>query len=190
MSRRLLLVLTGVLTMLLPALAASAADPLAKAETSAREFAIECRIVDASSGKKQFQACPKVTLFEHQPATISNLTSRPFVVAVKPTGNDAVEPIIEVLDEGWTIDVRCHANNHGKYTLDLTIAESQIADVVEAAINDATTVQQPRLEVTKRRHFVDAKDGERFTISLDGRPALKSRRWAELVVREHRISSK
>ncbi len=188
MSRRLRIVLASI-GLLLPAFVVLAANPSAKPEATGREFAIECRIVDATSGKQQIQTCPKVTLFEHQPATISNLTRRPFVVAVKPAASGAMEPIIEILDEGWTIDVRCHANNHAKYTLDLTIAESLIEDVQEAAINDTTTVQQPWLKVTKRRHFAAAKDGERFTVPLDDRPVGKSRRWAEVVVREHRTGS-
>jgi hypothetical protein len=179
------LVLIASCATLLATFPLRAAEPK-DADIGTRQFAIECRIVDATKGKQQIQACPKVTLFEHQPATISNLVHRPFVVAVKPAGNDAVEPIIAVLDEGWTIDLCCHANNHGKYTLDLTIAELRIEDVQVEEINDTITVQQPRMESTKRRHFVAAQDGQRFTIPLDDRPAGKSRRWAELVVAERR----
>jgi hypothetical protein len=160
------------------------ADPLPEGGDDVREFAIECRIVDATGRQEQIETCPKVTVFEHQAASIKNLTSRPFVVAVRDKGKEAAEPIIEVLDEGWTFDLCCHGNGRGKCTLDVTICELAIAGVEVAAVNAQTSVQQPRQDVTKRRHFVAAADGERLTIALDGKPAGKSRRYAELIVRE------
>ena len=168
---------------LLVASQARAAEPK-DADIGTRQFAIECRLIDASSGKRQVQACPKVTVFEHQRASIVDMVQRPFVIAASPAGGNAQQPHIVVLPEGLAIDLACHANGSGSVTLDVTIEQPKIVDVDEVQVDAQTTVQQPRVEIAKSRHFAVCKSGEPLTIALDGRKPGKSKRWAEFVVRE------
>ncbi len=171
------------------ALLAVSEAPAAEPQTPVnydRQFAIECRLIDASSGKQQVQTCPKVTLFEHQKASITDLVLRPFVIAASPVGDKASQPHIEALPEGLTIDLACHANGSGPVTLDVTIEQPKIVAVDEVKVDSNTSVQQPRVEIAKSRHFAVCKDGEPLTIALDGRKLGKSKRWAEFVVREVR----
>ena len=176
--------LLGVAVLLVASMARSAEPEASSADT--RQFAIECRLIDASSGKQIVQVCPKVTLFEHQKASISDLVLRPFVIAASPAGDNARQPHIEVLPEGVTIDLACHANGPDSVTLDVTIETPKIVAVDEIKVDERTSVQQPRVEIAKSRHFALCKDGEPLTIALDGRKSGKSKRWAEFVVRELR----
>lgn len=147
----------------------------------ARQFTIECRLVDESGAKRSVSICPRVTVFEHQRATISDQVKRPFVVAVAPRG-DAHEPIIEVLPEGWTIEVACHACGGNKATLDVTLERSQITKVDVEAFDAKTNVQRPQVALTKSRHFQTVRSGEPLTIPLDGKPLADSQLRADLVV--------
>jgi hypothetical protein len=182
MSRSLLLVATAAATLMSASLA-STAEPESKVN-EARQFAIECRLVDATSGKQQAQLCPKVTVFEHQRAAFSNLVQRPFVVAVSPTADKAQKPHIEVLPEGVTIDLACHSNGQASVTLDVTIEQSKIGDVEVIKVDDQTSIQQPRMAIAKSRHFIAAKGGAPFAIPLDNQPLEKSKRWADFVIIE------
>jgi hypothetical protein len=160
-----------------------AADPKV-ADVGTRQFAVECRIVDATSGKQQVQTCPKVTVFEHQRASMVDQVQRPFVIAASPAGDKACKPHIVVLPEGLAIDLACHANGPVSVTLDVTIEQPKIVDVDEVQVDAQTTVQQPQVVIAKSRHFAICKGGEPLTITLDGRKLGKSKRWAEFVVRE------
>jgi hypothetical protein len=177
------------IALLLSAAPLAAVEPEA-AVNDARQFHVECRITDATSGKRQVRQCPKVTLFEHQKAAISDLVLRPFVIAVSPAGDGAPKPQIEVLPEGLTIDLCCHGSEAGSVTLDVTLEESKITKVRVAKLDDKTSVQQPQVEIVKRRQFLQAESGSPFTISLDGQPAGKSKRWADFVVIELGSSAK
>jgi len=170
-------------------------SPLLGAESSSRshekrEFAIEIRLVDCTKGKEEAHSCPKVTLFEGQRATISDLVQRPFVVAASPASDNARQPCIEVVSEGLTIDMVCHANGGGSVTLDATVEQSKIEKVDVVKIDEATSVQQPHVEIAKSRHFVTTKTGERFTIPLDGRKAGESQRRAVIMIREIEVAAR
>ncbi len=181
---RLSLLLVCV-AVLLATSGARAAEPQSPVNYD-RQFAIQCRLIDASSGKQQVQACPKVTVFEHQRASIVDLVQRPFVIAASPAGGKAQQPHIVVLPEGLAIDLACHANGASSVTLDVTIEQPKIVDVDEVQVDAQTTVQQPRVEIAKCRHFAICKSGEPLTIALDGRKFGTSKRWAEFVIREVR----
>jgi hypothetical protein len=171
-----------VAVLLFPGLAP--ADETENASLGTRQFAIECRLIDASSGKQQVQVCPNVTVFEHQRASLSELVLRPFVVAVSTGGDKTQQPHVTALPEGVTIDVACHANGPGSVTLDVTIEQPKIVAVEVVQIDERTNVQQPQVKIAKTRHFAVAKSGEPLTIALDERKPGKSKRWAEFVVRE------
>lgn len=153
----------------------------ANASGDARQFCIECRVIDASGTKQAVTICPRVTVFEHNRATITDQVKRPFVVAVTPRG-DAFEPIIEVLPEGWTIDVACHASGGDRATLDITLERSQITKVDVEALDAKASVQRPQLALLKTRHFQTVRSGEPLTIPLDGKPLADSKLKADLVV--------
>lgn len=171
------------IAVLLAASLARAAEPQSPVNYD-RQFAIECRLIDASSGKQEVQACPKLTVFEHQRVSIVDMVQRPFVIAVSPAGDNAQQPQIVVLPEGLAIDLACHANGASSVTLDVTIEQPKIVDVDEVQVDAQTTVQQPRVEIAKSRHFAICKSGEPLTLALDGRKLGKSKRWAEFVIRE------
>lgn len=156
-------------------------DAAIKHADNARQFTIECRVIDESGAKRSVSLCPRVTVFEHQRATITDQVKRPFVVAVAPRG-DAFEPIIEVLPEGWTIEVACHACAGNKATLDVTLERSQITKVDVEALDAKTNVQRPQVALTKSRHFQTVRSGEPLTIPLDGKPLADSQLKVDLVV--------
>lgn len=160
-----------------------AAEPEAAKRDEPRQFAIECRIVDRSSDEAKALACPKVTVFAHKRATISELIQRPFVVAVSDT-DGGKQPVIEVLSDGWTIDLACHASGPKHVTVDLTIEEMRIVDVEVRRVDGDTNIQVPQVDHSKLRRFVTRKPGESFIVALDGKPPAESNRYAEFVVNE------
>jgi len=163
----------------LPAVSSAFAE-----ETQPRQYTVECRIVDSSSGKPLSVAAPKVVVFEHKTATITDHVQRPFVVAASPTAEGGQEPAIAVLTEGWTIELTCHASGPGHVTLDLTIEESQVVGVDVREVDDEISIQSPRVKFTKLRKFVTKRPGESFTVALDGKSKATSKRRAEFVITE------
>ena len=76
---------------------------------------------------------PKVTLFDGQIATISDITQRPFVTSITPVVGDfavAQQPVIVVLNEGTQLNVQGVVSNDKRFVrLTLVPFFSQIGDV-------------------------------------------------------------
>ncbi|MGV3484208.1 MAG: type II secretion system protein GspD, partial [Planctomycetaceae bacterium] len=76
---------------------------------------------------------PKVTLFDGQLATISDVTQRPFVTSITPVVGDfavAQQPVIVVLNEGTQLNVQAIVSDDKRFVrLTLVPFFSQIGDV-------------------------------------------------------------
>lgn len=131
-------------------------DHVSATSSSLRE--LPCRIatlqeedLTALLGKLQTDAstnlmhAPKLTIFPGQQAEINDVSKRPFVVSVKPVEEEhgtAMQPIIKVLEEGLTIDVRATLERDGRLGFDSQITFSRIGDVDTFTFQSAT-VQIP-----------------------------------------------
>lgn len=181
---RLTLVVASVVSFLATCYLSRAAEPAKATEVvvdKTRQFVVECRIIDTTCGKHQATVCPKVTIFEDKRATITDLVQRPFVIAVSDKGG-VYEPVIEVLPEGWTIEVCCHSNGNAKATLDVTLEHASIVKVDVEKLDGTTNIQRPQVALAKTRQFAAVRSGKPFTIPLDGKPLTESKRWADFVV--------
>lgn len=186
MNRSLALAVASMVAMVSPLALAESTD----GTSAKREFAMEIRLLERVAGKEQVQSLPKVTLFEGQRATISDLVQRPFVVAVSPQSDASLRPCIEVVSEGLTLDLVCHANGPDSVTLDATAEQSKIVKVDAVQIDEDTSIQQPHVKIAKSRHFVTTNTGKVFTIPLDGRKAGSSQRRAVITIREVRSATR
>ncbi len=75
---------------------------------------------------------PKLTLFNGQSVTVSDVVRRPFVTNVEIVRGDfahALQPVIDVVDDGWTIRLKAEATEDGTVELDCSLTESTIGDV-------------------------------------------------------------
>jgi len=86
---------------------------------------------------------PKVTLFNGQSATVSDLTQRPFVTSIIPVVGDfaaAHQPVVVVLNEGTTLNVQAVVSNDRRFVrLTLVPFFSQIGDVDTFTFNGTST---------------------------------------------------
>ena len=100
---------------------------------------------------------PKVTVFPGQEATIKDTAQRPFVTGVKPVKGDmatAMQPVVEVLEEGLMISLS--ASLHGENRLDINsvIVSRRVGDVDTFTFKfdescEETTVQVPEQHVNQ-----------------------------------------
>ena len=96
---------------------------------------------------------PKVTVFPGQEVTIEDTSQRPFVVSVQPVKGDegtAMQPIIRVLEDGFTIQLKASLHGDDQLEIDSEITFSQIGDVDEFTFQ-STTVQIPEHHVRQVR---------------------------------------
>ena len=86
---------------------------------------------------------PKVTLFNGQYATIRDSTERPFVVNVMEPAEVgmALQPVIQVVSEGLTMDVLPVLNEDGQtITLDCRICRNRIEEVDTLTFKHVTAI--------------------------------------------------
>ncbi|QDT45240.1 Regulatory protein BlaR1 [Gimesia alba] len=83
-----------------------------------------------SDSRSNIVFAPKVTLFNGQRATISDLVQRPFVIGLKKQENDQLQPRIKTIDEGRNLTLRPVISATGsEVNLKGLIELSQIVDV-------------------------------------------------------------
>jgi general secretion pathway protein D len=103
---------------------------------------------------------PKVTLFDGQLATISDVTQRPFVTSITPVVGDfavAQQPVIVVLNEGTQLNVQAIVSDDKRFVrLTLVPFFSQIGDV------DTFTYEGRRRRRTTSQE-IDPTTGEPIT---------------------------
>ena len=101
---------------------------------------------------------PKVTLFDGQIATISDVTQRPFVTSITPVVGDfavAQQPVIVVLNEGTQLNVQGIVSDDKRFVrLTLVPFFSQIGDV------DTFTFEGSRTTTSNSRTPQGDTDGD------------------------------
>src|SRR5262249_42311669 len=102
-------------------------------------------LVQAAQGDRRSNVlqAPKVTLFNGQQASVSDVTQTPFVISVIPVVGDfaaAYQPVITVLSEGTFLSVQATIS-HDRRFVRLTVLPffSQIGDVQEFTFSGQKT---------------------------------------------------
>jgi len=102
-------------------------------------------LVSAAQGDRRSNVlqAPKVTLFNGQTASVSDVTQTPFVISVIPVVGDfaaAYQPVITVLSEGTFLSVQATISNDRRFVR-LTVLPffSQIGDVTEFTFSGTKT---------------------------------------------------
>ncbi len=112
---------------------------------------------------------PKVTLFNGQSATVSDLTQRPFVTSIIPVVGDfaaAHQPVVVVLNEGTTLSVQAVVSNDRRFVrLTLVPFFSQIGDVDTFTFTGATTSDNGSVVDDAGGNPTDARDNTTTTTS-------------------------
>jgi len=159
-------------SLLVLSAAALAADAVTPPTTKEPEWSVQARWVNdrpKSTGKIQ---APRITLRDGQTATVSDISQRAFVTAVKnrQDGKRQVsEPVITLLSEGVRIDLTVEGVDRPLPTLDVTVEYSKIDGVEQVSLTDdpnGSTIQAPRLVTTKVRTLKSVRLGETTTIKL------------------------
>ena len=152
-------------------------------------YIVTCKLIDRTkeTGTPRTVTPPNISVLDGKTAQILNQVQRPFVVAVSPIVGDGDvtvhQPVIVVLSEGFTVDLRVNANGNGLVTLDVTVEEQTIERVdIKEVVPGKVAVQSPRLRLTKQRVFELAKLGQPTSITLDDKDAKDSKRLMEFVV--------
>lgn len=118
-------------------------------------------LVQAAQGDRRASMIqsPKVTMFNGQRATISDVAQSPFVVGVKPIEGGAVAPHISVVDQGLQLTLRAiQSADRGRVHLDGRLELSHIGEVRTAStvmFGDEITIQSPsvrrcRIEISSK----------------------------------------
>ena len=111
-------------------------------------------------------AAPKITVFPEQDVVIEATSQRPFVVSVKPTtenGKTTVEPVIQVLEEGFALHVRATPAD-GRIELASRITFSEIDDVADftfklSGVAEPATIQIPHQQIRQIDLAQQIEDG-------------------------------
>jgi len=102
-------------------------------------------LVQAATGsdRNNVLSAPKVTLFNGQAASVSDVSQRPFVTSLIPVVGDfaaAQQPVIVVLSEGTSLGVQAVVSSDRRFVrLTLVPMFSQIGDVEEFTFDGKTT---------------------------------------------------
>jgi Type II secretory pathway, component PulD len=111
---------------------------------------------------------PKITLNNGQSSRVESLTKRPFVVAVRPVGEDAHEPLIRVVDVGWKLRLCPKVSRDGSLNLDFGMALSDVRSVetfdLPTSRPQKTTVQVPEVATTRIEATVAMKVDQTLVI--------------------------
>lgn len=113
-------------------------------------------LIQAASGdtRSNILQAPKVTLFNGQTASISDVTQRPFVTSIIPVVGDfaaAHQPVIVVLSEGTSLMVQAVVSNDRRFVR-LTVVPffSQIGDVEEFTFTGSKTTTSKSSDSSKK----------------------------------------
>ena len=111
---------------------------------------------------------PKVTLFNGQYAVLSDQSQRPFVTGVSQSeDNNEMQPIIEVVNDGWQMELMAEVTEDEKIDLYCVLTQSEIESVRLATLpfaKDVATVQVPKVNRTSITSTVQLEKGESLLI--------------------------
>ena len=96
---------------------------------------------------------PKITMFPGQRGAISDGSQRPFVTSVRPVTKDGktiVEPVIEILTEGLSIDLTMSIDGR-QIDMQSAISFSEIGDVDTFTFVPEGTDKEATVQVPERR---------------------------------------
>ncbi|MEM8680968.1 MAG: hypothetical protein AAGF97_16610 [Planctomycetota bacterium] len=132
---------------------------------------------------------PKITVLPGQSAAIKDATQRPFVVSVKPIKGDsatAMQPIIEVLEEGLTVNLKAELHGENQVMLNSEITSSEITDVETftfqpADVTDEVTVQMPERNLQTVRLAKVMDDGATLLIDPHFAKQSEEKRWGRKI---------
>ena len=137
-----------------------------------RQYVLECKLSTAGKQLKDATviADPRLIVSENQPAKIERLSQSPFVTGVTVVGDSntdetALQPVITVLDEGYTLKVQVAAIDQTHVQLDASLTLQQISDVEEVALGRCTT-QAPVHNTVTRRILRAVRLGERQQVKI------------------------
>jgi|GEM_PF-4135727 len=95
-------------------------------ETQTKTIVLE----QQGDAKSNLLQAPKVTVFPGQPAVLKDVTHRPFVVSVQPSeSGKQMLPVIEVLEDGMTIDLKADLLAGDQLQISSAIKFNRIGDV-------------------------------------------------------------
>lgn len=119
-----------------------------------RRYTVKMRMTEG--GREKDLAAPTICVDEGASASVKSGSSRPFVTGVRKSHEGMAQPIITVLDEGTTIEVRVTPLANRRVQLDATIEQTTIdADKeVESPFQteeERETLQAPEVSSQSRR---------------------------------------
>ena len=129
---------------------------------------------------------PRITTFNGQRAAIMDAQQRPFVVGLeerKEGQRSALQPVIRIFEDGWTMNVSCVATEDHSIDLRCAINESEILDVELVDLpgrgGDRATIQLPTVREHRIQSAVRLEEGESLLIASPeprsaGQPAGKT----------------
>ena len=121
---------------------------------------------------------PKFTLFNGQSLTVSDVVARRFVTSVTPLPNDAFQPVVTSVDEGFKIAIRPSTNGDGQVDLSVDFYFAEIGEVAEVTLPFRhpsgppipITVQAPAVTTTSAAASVRLAAGESYLVCVPGAP--------------------
>jgi len=130
--------------------------------SSLQPFGVLCRWIDVQGAMVFF---PKLKLPENQKETVSSTTVRPFVVGATPEGR-ANRPHIVAVHDGLWVEISLVGRRSDGASVDITVEQSKIGRVETKKVGDDLTIQQPRVDIIKKRVLDFLKYGEVFSIPI------------------------
>jgi hypothetical protein len=129
-------------------------------------------------GEPEKLEAPKVVVREGQRAIVRDEWQSPIVTAVKAE-NGAKNPVIQVLDQGITLNITAYGNHDGRITVDAAAELSHIGPVEAKNGRQTTEVKSQRT-----RKIDCVAPGEKLVVALDPPENSAARHWVEIVVTE------
>ncbi|QDV53307.1 M56 family metallopeptidase [Gimesia fumaroli] len=138
-----------------------------------------------SDSRSNIMFAPKVTLFNGQRATISDLVSRPFVIGLKKQEGEQLQPRIKAIDEGRNLTLRTVVSASGdEVNLKGLFELSQIVDVnlftTPVAGKDAV-IQIPRVHRQRISVASQLKDQQCLLICIP--PTFQQKQFQYVILR-------
>lgn len=149
------------------------AQALEEEKPSKVQYVLECRLL-TTNGKllsdEKVIADPRLIISENRPAKIERLSQSPFVTGVTVVGKSedeegALQPVITVLDEGFSLEAEVVAIDDQHVQLDASLTLQKINGVEEVDLGRCKT-QAPIHNKITRRILRAVRLGEKLKIEI------------------------
>jgi len=145
-----------------------------------QRYAVLCRIIDENDAVLM---CPKLILCDGVKGRIADCSQSPFVTGLIPVpaeGHTRVQqPVVQVVEEGTSIDLAVFAQRDGGATVDVTVEQSRIAEAgtkrccggqstrdSDGAPHEGTTLQTVRVDTRRKRVIEWVQFGEVLAVPM------------------------